>query len=296
MGAEVLSIEVHHDRKTFDIPNLNSKSMTLDVSYANKILGLNLNEKRAIELLERMGYGCEKNKVLIPAYRADILHPIDLVEDIAIAYGYENFKEIIPNVATIGEEDPLETFLRKVREILIGFGLLECKNLHLSTKEILNDLMNLNEKIIPLQNALGEHNRLRNALLPCLIKNLAENQHQEYPQNLFEIGRIFSYGKSETGITEHESLSIVLCHEKTDFTEIRQILDGLMRELAIAFSVKEAEHPSYITGRVGEITIEQEKIGVIGEISPEVLARWEILTPLVALELDAEKLWKAVRR
>jgi len=50
------------------------------------------------------GYGVEGNNALIPAYRADILHQIDLVEDIAIAYGYENLKEEIPKVATIAAE------------------------------------------------------------------------------------------------------------------------------------------------------------------------------------------------
>ncbi len=292
MGAAVYSIEVHDHGKTFDTPDLTPKKMKLDIAYANKILGLKLGEKEAVSLLERMGYGYEQGEVLIPAYRADILHPIDLVEDIAIAYGYENFEEIIPKVATIGEEDPLEVFLRKIKEILLGFSLLECKNYHLITKLEAKENMNSTEEIVPLQNALGEHNHLRNALLPSLLKNLKENQHHEYPQNLFEIGRIFSYGKTETGIAEHESLAIVLCHEKTDFTEIRQILDALFRELAILFTVKEIEHQSYITGRVGEIVIGEETTGIIGEISPEVLSKWSTTTPVVAFELNIEKVFR----
>lgn len=296
MGGEICSLDIEYPDKTITTPDLNPRTMELDLSYVNKILGLKLSEKEAISYLERMGYGFEEGEVLVPRYRADILHQADLVEDIAIAYGYENFEEIIPNVATIGEENPLENFLRKIREILIGFGLLEAKNYHLITKEELTENMNLSGKPIPLQNALGEHNHLRNAILSSLMKNLAENQHHEYPQNLFEIGRVFMEGDSETGVVEKESLSVVLCHEKTDFTEIRQILGGLFSSLGLEFSVKESEQPTYIKGRVGDIYLKDEKIGIIGEISPEVLDRWEVMVPVVAMEIDIEKISDIILR
>src|SRR3989344_2437629 len=224
--------------------------------------------------------------------------PFTNSEDTAIAYGYENFKEEIPNVATIGEETPLEKFSRKIRECLVGLGLIEVKNYHLLTKEELTLKMNLSVlKPIGLKNALGEHNPLRNSLLPSLLKNLKENQHHEYPQNIFEIGRVFNLDKNtETGIGEKEHLAIMLCQEKTDFTAIKQILDALISALGLECKIKESKQDSFIPGRFGEILVEEKKIGIIGEISPQVITNWNFAVPATALELDLEGLFGLVKR
>ncbi len=296
MGGQIYSLEIDYPetKKKFTSPDLSPTKMKLDLPYINKWLGLNLKEKQAKDCLEKMGYGYEKGTALIPAYRADILHQVDLAEDIAIAYGYENFEEVIPNVATVGEEDSLERFSNKVRDILIGSKLIEVKNYHLTTKENLNDKMNKVAKIIPLKNALGEHNYLRNRILASLLKNLKDNQHNEFPQNIFEIGRIFNFGDSETGVIERENLGIILCHEKTDYTEIRQILDSLMNSLGLDYKVKESNRPSFIPGRVGEIFVKGQKLGIIGEIHPLVLTNWELTVPVVAFELNLEKLFTLI--
>ncbi len=294
MGGELYSVELEYGKKKEVTPDLILRRMKLDVAYINKRLGLRLKEKEAVQLLERMGYGYEKGAVLIPAYRADIMHQVDLLEDIAIAYGYENFNVEIPQVATIGTEEYLEVFLRKLREFCIGFGLLEMKNYHLLVAAELNEKMQQQKELISLKNAIGDYNHLRNSLLPSLLKNLAENQHHEYPQNLFEIGRVFSYGKTETGVAEAEKLAVVLCHEKTDFTEIRQVMDALSRALNVEIKVKESAHPSFIPGRVGEIIVGGEKIGIIGEFHPQVLSNWGLFMPAVGMEVETGERLQAV--
>jgi phenylalanyl-tRNA synthetase beta chain len=295
MGAEIYSIEVQHGDKTFDVPNLEPTKMKIDLPYINKLLGLKLTEEDAKRCLEKMGFGYENGEVLVPAYRADILHQVDLMEDIAIAYGYENFEHIIPNVSTIGEEAPLEILSRKIREILIGHGLIEAKNYHLVTKDELNSKMNREEDVVSLLNAVGEQNHLRNEIIPSLMKTLRENQHHEFPQNVFEIGRTFwKEEDTETGIGEAERLAVLLCHEKTDFTQIKQILDALMNSLGIECTIKESEHPSYIEGRVGEMWVGDSKLGIIGELHPQVLTNWELVVPTVAFELDIEKVFELV--
>ena len=151
--------------------------------------------------------------------------------------------------------------------------------------------MNLEKEIVSLKNSLGEHNHLRNSLLPSLMKNFKDNQHHEYPQNIFEIGRIFNFGKTETGVKENNNLAIALCNEKTDFTEIKQTLIALMDNLGLECNVKETEHPIFINGRGGSITVNDQSLGVIGEISPFVLSNWELTVPVVSFELDLEKLF-----
>ena len=154
--------------------------------------------------------------------------------------------------------------------------------------------MNLSLEVIPLKNALGEHNHLRNSIIPSLLLNLKDNQHHEYPQNIFEIGRTFVSGKSETGVIESEKIAIALCHEKTDFTEIKQTLVALMDSLGLECTIKETKHSSYIPGRVGEIIVKDISLGFIGELSPEVLNNWDLVVPVVGMELELEKVFELI--
>lgn len=295
MGGEIYSLELAYGKEKKLSPNLTPKKMKLDLTYINKRLGLRLTEKQARECLERMGFGYAQGNVLVPAYRSDILHQVDLAEDIAIAYGYENFSEEIPNITTIGEEDPLQKFTGKIREILIGLNLLEVKNLHLMTEQELNLKMELSHQLIKLKNALGDYSCLRNSLLACLLKNFNENQHNEYPQNIFELGRVFELdSKTETGVAEREKLAVALCHDTTDFTQVKQILDALFRQLGLEATVKDAKHNSYIPGRAGNIFVKSKNIGIIGEIHPQVLENWGLFMPVVCLELDLEEVFKLI--
>ena len=296
MGGEIYSVEVAYQNKTITTPDLTPRKMKLDLKYINQRLGLELSEKDAVKLLEHMGYGYDKGSVLIPAYRGDILHQVDLMEDIAIAHGYENFEAIIPNVATIGEEDPQEKFIDKLREALIGFEMIEVKNYHLMTLAELTQKMRSLATAVSLKNSVGDYNQLRNSLLPSLLKNLFENQHHEYPQNIFECGRVFTSDKNtETGVAEKDRVGIVLCHEKTDFTEIRQVVDATLASLGVEAAVKESKNDSFVEGRMGEIIIKNVVIGIIGEIHPAVLEQWGITVPVVAAEIDVEKLFKLVK-
>ena len=110
MGGKIYSMKLCYPNKIHVTPDLKPEEMKVDTKYINKWLGLNLKESQFKKLLERMGYGYKNKKAQIPAYRADIIHQCDIAEDIAIAYGYENFKEEIPEVATIAEEDKFEIF------------------------------------------------------------------------------------------------------------------------------------------------------------------------------------------
>ncbi|MBI2105813.1 phenylalanine--tRNA ligase subunit beta [Candidatus Woesearchaeota archaeon] len=263
-------------------PNLEPKEEKLDIKYVNKMLGLELKEKDVNELLERMGYDYNNGKVLVPCYRTDILHQIDFVEDIAIAYGYENFVEEIPNVSTIGKESGKGKFNKKISEILIGLGLLECSSVSLSNEEILNRKMNVKNKLVKVESPVNQdYDTLRNFMLPGLLKILSENKRYEYPQNIFEIGKIFD------DITDKDSLGIVVTG---NFTMIKQKLDVLFSLLDIKYEIKEDENGSFIIGRCGKIIVNEKELGVIGEMSPIVLDSFGIDVPCSGLEINLERL------
>ncbi len=288
MGGEIYTLTLDYNKKTETTPDLSTEKIKFNLNYANKILGLNLSEKEAKKLLERMGYNYEKNTIEIPCYRADILHEIDIIEDIAKAYGYENFKEEIPNVSTIASESELVKFKRKISEILIGLNLLECSSFHLSNDSILNKKMNLKNELIEVESPVNlDYNTLRNSLLPNLLDILTRNKRYEYPQNIFELGIIF-----EKDLEEIEKLAVIKC--EGNFTEIKQILDVLFSSLSLEYEIKESEHNSFISGRIGNIICNNKNIGIIGELSPEVLTNFELEMPSAALELNLSELFKII--
>lgn len=293
MGAEICSMELVYPNAKYVTPDLKPGRMVLDLHYANKILGLNLKEAEVERLLGRMGYGFQNRQALIPAYRADVLHQIDLVEDIAIAYGYENFRAEIPAISTVAEEDRFERIKRRISEILAGLGLIEVNTYHLTSREAQADRMNL--KLDPVEvasSATKEYNTLRQWMIPSLMQVLYENKHHEYPQNIFDIGTVFRKNPStETGVEENDRLAVVLCSQATDFTKIKQVMDYLFRCLDIKYTMEETDHGSFIEGRVARVSANGKKIAYIGEIHPKVLESWGIDMPVAAFELNLSEMF-----
>lgn len=295
MGAQVYSVDVMYGSKKVTTPDLSPRKMKLNFDNVNKLLGLNLSKKEIFNLLARMGFGNEGDSVLVPAYRADIMHEVDLIEDVSIAYGFENFKEEIPNVATIGEEEPIEIFKRKISNLLIGLGMIETYTPCLTNKQNQSEKSNLKLDLIDVMNpANEEYTSLRRLLFPSLIEVISNNKHNEYPQNLFEIGKVFDFGKSETGTIEKEVLSVLLCSKEADFTRIKQILEYIMSNLGLAFVMEEDSHSSFINGRCASVKVNGKEIAILGEIQPQVLENWELEVPTVVMELNLSELFLAL--
>ncbi|MBI2208677.1 phenylalanine--tRNA ligase subunit beta [Candidatus Woesearchaeota archaeon] len=298
MGSKIYSMDLIDGNKKYTTPDLRPEEMKVDIGFINKWLGLTLKENEMKKMLERMGYGYSNKKALIPAYRADIIHQTDLAEDIAIAYGYENFKETIPHVATIAEEDKFEVFKRKVSDLLVGLGLLEASTYNLTNEDFQNKRMNAKLELIGLANSISsDYNRLRAWVIPSLMEILSNNKHHEYPQKIFTIGRIFKKNeKFDTNIEENERLAVALASEKTDYTEIRQALDYLLRSIGVKYDVKGTEHNSFIGGRVARVSINGKNIAYMGEIHPEVLLDWNLEVPVAAFELNLTELFEIINK
>ena len=286
-----------YPNKKFTFPDLTPDKMKIDIKYANKLLGLNLKESDVKNLLERMGYGYENCNVLVPKYRADVLHQIDLVEDIAIAYGYENFNAEISKVSTIGEEDSFEKFKNQVAEAMTTLGFLETSSFHLTSKDVMNKKMLVDIDCIELLNAANVgYDIMRAWVLPGLMKILGENTRYDYPQKIFEIGTVFKNDtKTETGIVEFIRLACTSCHKDVNYTEVKQYIDSLISSFGLECKVKETEHPSFIPGRVGRLSVKGKDIAYIGEIHPKVISNFRIEQPICAFELNLTELYNIIR-
>lgn len=292
MGGKIYSMRIKDSsEKDKTTPDMNFSRLSFKTEDICKTLGLKLTEKEIKNLLEKMGIGFEKEKneciALIPPYRTDVLHWIDLSEEVAIAYGYDKFEAEIPKISTIGEEDKIERSKKVISEILAGTGLLETSTFHLISKEDSKKMHFDYKEFIEVEASKTEKDVLRIDLLSNLLQIFSQNSDATYPQRIFEIGRVFSKDLSlETRVKETERLAIALTSEQISFTDLKQILDYLFKMLDKEYKIENTEDNNYIQGRVGSIVVDGKKIGVIGEIAPRVLKNWNLKAPVVACEMD----------
>lgn len=303
-GGKLYSVDIDYPKLTETTPDLSPRIAKLDLNYANKLLGIKLGITEAIDLLKRMRFDAvefldSKESVIevtVPAYRTDIMHPIDLVEDIAIAYGYENFKPELPPLFTVGEESSDEEFNRKLISIMTGLGFQEALTYVLSNSMKLFTNMGLKEQptVRTVNPRTVEFTSVRTWLLPSLLEALAANQHNPFPQKLAEIGECLVLDNStDTGTRTIRKLAAVICYDAANLTECRSVVNSILGNLGLEYSVRPTEHPSFIPSRVGEILINGKPAGFFGEIHPAVLSNWKLEKAVIALELDVSALQPA---
>ena len=288
MSGKIYQMTLEYE-KPVKTPDLTPEKMKINIDNINSLIGLNLKESDLSKLLPKMGLNYSRGQVEIPAWRTDILHEVDIAEDIAIAYGYDKLIPILPSVATIGEESKENRIKRKLSEIIAGLNLMEISTYHLIKSAESNSVPK--EKLIEVENSKTEYKILRPNLLIPALRILTENKDNEYPQKLFEIGTVFSPDKDEeTGIKETTNLLVI--SSPANFTELKQILDYLTRILGVSYSLEESIHPDLIEGRTAEIKINELPVGYLGEVHPETLRQWGIKMPASVLEISLEEIFK----
>ncbi|WP_456366304.1 phenylalanine--tRNA ligase subunit beta [Thermococcus sp.] len=301
------------DWPVVDTPDLTPKSFEVELDYIRKLAGLELSDGEIKELLERMMYEVKledgKAKLLYPAFRDDIMHARDVLEDVLIAYGYNEIEPEEPRLAVQGRGDKFVEFEDAVRELMVGYGLQEVMTFNLTNREAQYSKMHLPcaehpdecsnyfnhppSELVEIENPISpKWSALRNWLLPSLLDFLSQNTHEEYPQKIFEVGKatLIDEGR-ETKTVSESKLAVALAHPRVTFTEAKEVLDSVMRHLGFEYELEEVEHPSFIPGRVGKIVVRGKAIGIIGEVHPTVLGNWGLEMPVATFELFLRPLY-----
>jgi len=301
MGAKIESVKVSYQGgKEIITPNLNPKKWEVKAGYINDVIGLKLSLTEMIKCFQKIRMDAKKSKkngyldIWVPAYRGDIMHPVDFTEECAIGYGYFNLPLTIRE-GGVGAYHPIQDFSSKIRKIMIGAGYLEILNFILTSSEKQYDLMKQNydkANIVEIANPISkEYNTTRKKLLPQLMDTLLLNRSEEKPIRIFEVGDVILLDPDEeTGTKREVHLSATSYHDEADFTEIRSTLDFIMISLGYEndFEIKPNKNLSYIDGRYGEIYLKGSKVGEIGEIHPEVLLNFKLEFPVAAFELNLQ--------
>jgi len=189
-GFEIYETSIEYTDRTVKCPYKFNEKFKIKPDDVKHLLGLELKENELQKLLEKARYGYHNGTVTAPIYRQDLLHMVDIIEDIGITYGYKNIPVQKLKSNTIGETSPLINFCDSAREILIGFGYQEVLNAMLSNKNTLFTKMNIEPfSLLEIKEYMSESfSVVRNWLSPILLETLSKNKHNEYPQKYSNTG------------------------------------------------------------------------------------------------------------
>jgi len=295
-GFQVYSAEIKDNDRKMTVPDLEFENIRIKNDQIKRLFGLELKESEIKSLLEKARYNFSGYKVEIPPYRKDILHPYDVIEDIGIMYGFDRIKESELKTMTVGSPLKLNEFIDKVRDVTAGLGFQETMSAVLTNKVFLYGKMNVEDTgTVEIEDYMSEtYSAVRSWILPNLMEVFSKNKHVEFPQKIFEEG-IVNTRKGEQ-VTEFNRIAIAVSHESSNYTEIRQVLDYIMKCIGLHYDIEESEHGSFIDGRCARAIVKGKKVAYLGEINPKVLENWGLEMPVAALELNLTELFEMINK
>ena len=239
-------------------------------------------------------------EVEIPPYRVDVLHPMDLVDDIGRAYGFNDLDPRYPDVSTVGGRTEASRLEDAARDGLVGLGFEDLLNFHLTDETALFERMSLS----PDDDALGArtppritepyseaYTVVRTWALPSLLSVLENNTHRAYPQDLAEIGLVAGVEDDEpTGVAEHRSVAAVVARTDASYEDAKARLSAIARTFGVGLETPPTEHPSFVSGRTAAVVLDGDPVGVIGELHPRVLVEHDLEVPVSAFEFRLDGL------
>ncbi len=297
-SISVQQVAIRYGDERVLTPDFSPQHIQLGVSATSRWLGIPLDTPALVELLVRMGHdvqvqGPDQLLVMAPAYRNDLMHPVDVMEDAAIAYGYHNIEPSLVPTMTVGGERPVETLSGTARTCLSGLGWMEVMTLVLSSEQKAYDALRRprSSQHVSLAHPISrDQTLLRTSLAAGLLETLTVNGHNEYPQRIFELGETTELVPGDTGALERRAVGGAAIGERMGVTEARAAAEAVLRELGYGIRTRGAELPSYLPGRAAVILAiqgdETIAVGELGELHPEVLEAFKLRHPAAIFEID----------
>jgi phenylalanyl-tRNA synthetase beta chain len=320
-GARIKTMEMVYEEKTVLGPDFTPKEKLVRVENARKTIGVDLTAEDAVRMLQIVRMDAEavndkEIKVQVPPYRIDILHEVDLIENIAIGYCFRKIGSKLPAVATVASEDRSKIFENQLREIMVGMSFYEVMSLMLTNEDCHYKNMRLpeDERVMVAQPISQERTMIRKSLLNGLLEFLEDNKHEELPQKIFEVGDVVYLEKgAETCTKLVKKLAGAVTHSHANFTEIKSITDAVLCNISLRMELEPSDHLSFIKGRCaalkgiyieksadrnGEMDYKNREgqaplvsvKGFFGEVHPEVITNFDLEYPVIAFELEFQDL------
>ena len=277
---------------------------------ANFVLGTEISEDEMRDILTRLGFTVSDTfEVTVPSFRPDVGQEIDLVEEIARVYGFDNIPTTLPRGdIPIPKVDPKEDLRERVKTYLLQCGMMEAMNYAFYHQDVF-DRIRL-ESTDPLRQAVQIANPLtedqsimRTTLLPSLLANAQRNRnHQINDVQFFECSKVFIPNGTGEYPNEPERVAGIIAGNlgagvygdplrPADFFDIKGVVEGMLDRCGISdYTIAHTDHPTFHPGRRAEVRIEDKALCVFGEAHPEVLENHDLPHKAYLFELDFERL------
>jgi phenylalanyl-tRNA synthetase beta chain len=302
-GATIETLEViYPDSDNIIYPQLEPKVREVHTKTAEDLIGVELTADEIVEMLEKIRFNAEKIdeetvKVTVPRYRIDILHEVDIVENIALGYGFRDLPSAVPKVATIAQPDPKREFDKLVEQLMIGLSFTEIKSLMLTSEEQHYTKLRRpieEDKITVAQPITQDRTMIRKTLINSLLEFLEDNKHEDLPQKIFEIGDVaYLDPEKETQMYTVKKLAAAMISSNANFTTIKSIVESFVSNMGFEMKLDDSEDPTFIMGRCAKFDAIplDDKLpftfkGYFGEIHPEVLTNFDLEYPTIAFEVE----------
>jgi phenylalanyl-tRNA synthetase beta chain len=299
-GGSIEGVTVHFEFDTphgrdLILPRTFDQSTDVSVAYINTVLGVEFDAKRAAEALENYGYTASANGATVraemPPWRRDLIHDVDVIEDVAISSGYSIFEPEMPENYTIGKLAPMTLFSDRIRDIVLAFGFEEvisnilCNRLDFGIK-----MRELERDLIEIRNPMTEtYSCVRDRILPSLLKIERDSSSAPYPHRIFEVGEVSVKDPCvPKGCASRNRLCVMIADRTSEFSSAHSFLETLLFTLGLESQLQAVDRLEFIPGRSGTIMIRGTEAGLIGEVHPEILENFQIGMPCCAFELDLE--------
>ena len=294
-GFKIETVSIDSSEGRIETPKMESSNINVQIGYVNRILGLKLKAPEILKCLKKSRLDGEivSDQIVctIPRYRTDIIDGTDIVEEVVVGYGIYNLKTTMPSSGLSGKRNHLSKCLDITREVMTGLGILEVVNFNLVSRKIQYQFMDIPEHdhmLIAEETKSLEHEILRESLIPSLMQSLSHNIHEEYPQKLFELGKVFHYKDS---IQEYWNMGIIVAHSKASYTEAKSIVQTFLKtsfgkNVVTTSNIKRI----LVQGRSSDIIVDGLRVGYIGEIKPTISDNFKLRVPVVASELNISQI------
>ncbi|TLY00969.1 MAG: phenylalanine--tRNA ligase subunit beta, partial [Thaumarchaeota archaeon] len=290
-GASLQTVEIKYSSSSEATPDLSPSSLPLDLPLIRSVTGLDLTESEIKSCLRRSRLEPSGTTVTFPRYRIDLLHPVDLAEETALGYGIDKIKPVYPDSDRPGEFSRRGKRLEKIADLMASSGMVEVISYELVDESSFYKKFERSpeEKVEVRDPRSIDHSILRDSLLPSLLSILSRNIKEEYPQRIFEVGRV--YRRVGKKVEERWSLAAMIAHSQASFSEAKMYMESFLRTFAnLGVVTSPSIHWSFSDGRCASVEASGRVMGHIGEVKPSVIVSFGLGVPLAGFELDLSSL------
>ncbi len=267
------------------------------IADINKLLGVEFTAEEAARYAAKMGLDVKVEgdaiKAQAPHFRNDFLHPVDLMEDVMIGRGTNEFEPVLPMEFTAGRLSPEELFARSVKDTMVGLGYQEMVYNYLGSRKDFIEKMGIDESpVVRIANPMTEnYEYLRNSILPSLLSTEAVSANAVYPHRIFEIGKVAYHDPQDNyGSVTRNWLGFLDADADSNFNDLHSMVSAVFYYLSREYTLRESDDPRFLSGRCADIEYKGQQVGILGEIHPQVLENWSITVPCAACEIDLDSI------